>query len=237
MSKGILYVATQRAESNTLPYIEEANESVKITKQVMPGVETAVYTNRPEAVVGFDHIIPIKGARCTYLDKPIGVQQTPFDRTLFLDTDIVLLRPVWELFDLLDAFDLAAAHSENRCCYKVDCPESFPELNTGVIVYNRNAIECFKVWEKIYTAQRDGEPHGSKPHDQPSFRKALYKSGLKSTILMPEYNMRTIFATYVGGNGQIKILHGRRRQHDKMVAAADEIRKIPRIFTACPKLS
>ena len=61
-------------------------------------------------------------------------------------------------------------------------------------------------WFELYEDQI--KQHGIKSPDQPPLRAALYRSGLRSTILPPEYNLRLIFPSFAGAM-PVKILHGR----------------------------
>jgi len=47
-------------------------------------------------------------------DKILPLLDSPFNRTVFLDTDTQVCSEFFELFDLLDRFDLAVAHAPWR---------------------------------------------------------------------------------------------------------------------------
>ena len=63
-----------------------------------------------EKVEGIDFV---KFETCgnAFLDKIRNISQTPFERTIFLDTDTCVIANIGELFDLLQRFDVAAAHA------------------------------------------------------------------------------------------------------------------------------
>ena len=141
-----------------------------------------------------------------------GIRATPFDRTLFLDTDCWLVDTVPELFEVLDNFDLAVALSVWRRVYQIDVPACFYDVDLGVLAY-RNCDgfqELLNDWERRFL--RDYERMGGKSleavpffHSQPSFTEALYHSNLKSAVLGDEYNWQgTGYAQH-----KVKIVHKR----------------------------
>ena len=115
---------------------------------------------------------------------------------------------------------LAAVHAPYRAQYQVrEVPDCFPELNTGVILFQQSKQTdlLFKRWAEIYREDQ------SKPLDwifpggallyrraipnQPSFRRAIYESSLRIATLPPEYNCRIPFPGAV--HSRVKIIHGR----------------------------
>ena len=137
LSRGILYVATGAR------YREEAARSASSFRSTMPDVPIALCTDDPEAAGAldcFDTVVQHTGARYSYIDKARPLTASPFDRTLFLDTDTHSLSACHEVFDLLDHFDLAVAHAPLRGHFGLPpgCP-AFPELNTGVIAYRTSS--------------------------------------------------------------------------------------------------
>ena len=90
----------------------------------------------------------------TYLSKVVGLNFTPFEKTIFLDSDTFITDKITELFDLLDFVDLATTleyklHTTGPHDFKYR--NIFPELNSGVIVYKKNPItlKIFKDWLTI----------------------------------------------------------------------------------------
>jgi len=206
MHRGILYIATGRR------YTAEAAGSARSAKAHMPELPVGLLCDDVASAktTEIDFVAGLPTPTHSLLDKVVGLPQSPFERTLFLDTDTLVIEPVHELFQLLDHFDLAAAHAPWRWVRPVDaCPECFPELNSGVLLFRRtpNLLRFFARWEALYREQL-AAPR-KPPHDQPAFRQALYESDLRFTILPPEYNLRTPFPAFAGGNAQVKILHGR----------------------------
>jgi len=203
-SRGILYVATGES------YGREVASSAASFKSTMPDVPIAVFTDDPASASRldcFDLVLDHVGSRYSYIDKARPLSATPFEATLFLDTDTFSLAPCHELFELLDHFDLAVAHAPLRAHshFPSGCPASFPELNTGVIAYRRSG--AFERLVDDWIAIFDANPPGS--DDQPAFREALLASRMRFAVLAPEYNLRTCFPYFLGGNADVKIVHDR----------------------------
>jgi hypothetical protein len=136
--------------------------------------------------------------------------ESPYDKTVYLDTDIFVTEDFTDIFSLLDKFDIAATEDPTRTGtgavpnYGADIPESFPEYNTGVVAYNSNkkVNKHFVQWQEEYTEHREAHPH-----DQPSFWKLLYESDLRIGTLPREYNCMCRESDKLIGTA--KLFHGR----------------------------
>lgn len=157
----------------------------------------------------FDLVRMIASPRHFFRDKIAPLMETPFERTLFLDTDTFVCSPVADAFEILDRYDLALAHAPLRHDRPFSTPNCFAELNTGVIAYRRGEgfNRLVRRWLEIYDAEigRCGQVS-----DQAAFRQALWESDARAYVLPPEYNFRTVFPGSVG-RGRVRIIHGRHR--------------------------
>jgi hypothetical protein len=207
---GVFYAASGQE------YIEEAVQSAKSVKR-HTSLPTALCTGEEVSHPAFDQVIESSsGTSDPYEQKVERLRCSPFEKTLFLDTDTYVCRDISDLFGLLDPFELAAAHAPYRHYhpkkdYPSDHPLSFPELNTGVLLLDTGSerIDRFlKDWLRLHRDMndREGETRKKLP-DQFSFREVVYESDLRFTVLTPEYNCRFIFPVYV--QGPVRILHGR----------------------------
>jgi hypothetical protein len=209
---GILYVATGEQ------YRAECNKSAQSAKKNMPNIPISIWTDNETDLDKncFNSINIIENPKYSFFDKISPLLETPYQKTLFLDTDTYLLDSVYEIQDLLDYREFACTHAPVRISFGdnendvlKNIPICFPEVNTGVIAYVKNdrVFRLINQWRDIYNKQlkSDNPPC----HDQPALRKALYYCDLHLAILPPEYNIRTIFPVFVGGNAKAKILHGR----------------------------
>lgn len=213
-SEGVLYIATGKQ------HIQEAVYSVSSLKKHMPHVHATIFLTEPINDHPFDEVVMIRQleAHNPKKDKVFYMNQSPYERTLFLDTDTYIVSDCSELFALLDKFDLTVAHAP---CRNGDSsngvPASFVEMNTGVMLFQKIALvkEFFLEWRRLYKKKCEVE---ISPLDQPSFREALFKSKLKFCTLTPEYNYRFIFPTFA--QSEVKILHGR---HPNLPEIASQI--------------
>jgi len=225
---GILYVAT-RAD-----YVEEANESAVSFRQQNPEIPLAIATDCPEVADKnlFAYILPLTNPSGNFFDKIHGMLLSPFTRTAFIDTDAYAADSITDLFRVLEKFDLAVAYDPIRSDFvQDDIPDSFPTPNTGVIAYqNTPAVrDFFNEWLAAYQWQMTLPV---KPgHDQPAFRRALYLSKLRFTILPDEWNLRVIFPHLIGGNAQVKIIHGRHEHRTHALRYAGTKTYLPRVVS------
>ncbi|PWU08128.1 MAG: hypothetical protein C5B47_05130 [Verrucomicrobia bacterium] len=201
-SCGVLYVATGRR------HLVEAARSAESVRKHMPRLPILLYTDQTNVKFQvFTEIRKIDQPQYSFGDKILPLKETPFERTLFLDTDTHLCAPVHDLFEILDRFDLAASHAPYRPARPSSTPSCFCELNSGVIAYRRNTetICFFDEWMQLY---QDFVVATNSTPDQPALRQALYESSIRIYILPPEYNLRTVMPGF-SGRGTVKILHGR----------------------------
>ena len=232
---GVIYAAYGR------DYIAEAHASAKSLKAVNPEIPLAIFVDQPEAVDRelFDHVtvLPPPASGSYVVQHPMiykieSMQRSPFAKTVYLDADIHVVKPISDLSMLLDRFELAVAFDPIRHVYysSSPIPDSFPAFNCGVIAYrDTESVKAFiKDWKEEFRTQAPQE--GRNLCDQPPFRSALYRSAVRFTVLPDEYNLRIIFPHLVGGNTHIKLLHGRHEHVTKALAYADSKHFYPRVF-------
>ncbi len=216
-SRGIVYVATGRK------FVDEALISVRSVKKQMPELPVTLFTDLSELIAsppeGIDSVFHLTEVTNSCLDKMSPLVDSPYEKTLFLDTDTYLCDRVDELFDVLDRYDIAAAHPPFRVQYQLPgIPDCFPEPNTGVIVFKKSpgALDVLKRWPEEYKRQMASEnkPH----HDQHSFRAALYQSTARFLVLPHEYNFRSIGPNFAGKGSKVKIIHGRHASFERVAA-------------------
>lgn len=230
-SRGIIYVATG------LRYFREAEQSLASVRSHLPGMEVTIFTDPATAdryahsKAGHDNGIRIRAlpaCQFTYSDKIQGMRLSEYDETLFLDTDTWVCEPCLEIFEPLDKYDLAAVHEVYRSEYSFESiPESFPSLNTGVVVYrNTTAVQEFlKGWEDHHRK----EFAQYRPDDQPAFRHQLYHSDLRIFLLPAEYNFRPHYPSFIGGHSNPKIIHDHNPYSEEIYRIVSRS-PLPRIF-------
>jgi hypothetical protein len=242
MNQGVIYIATGRK------YIDEALKSAASVKAANPSIHVTAFSDaridsphidntliidgasqrapRPIAVVTDAKKIQAVGQSKGMLNKVYYMGRSPYERTLFLDSDTYVAGDIAHLFSVLDRFDIAVAHApyrsprqpaERRRFYEIS--PAFVVMNTGVVLFKRSerSDAFFSEWLRLCQEEYND------CNDQASFRTALYHSDLRIATLPPEYNYR--FRKRLCINGSIKILHGRdpdlaavARQADALVA-------------------
>lgn len=220
--RGVLYVAWGRA------HVDVARRSAASVKRHNPDLGTAIWCAANDDTTGFDqaYVVPdgLKRPKVNLL------QNTPFEETLFLDNDTLVRSDLQSLFDVLERFDMAGAQvvlwhrPRHNKPVRHAVPETFPEINTGVLLYRRNAAttQFFKDWADRFAESGFGI-------DQPSFRDVLWESDLRFHVLPPQFNKRVFEASELIWSDQprARILHLEllRPQKNRLLAwLADRIR-------------
>ena len=190
-TQGVLYIAAGQE------YINAAIRAAGSVRKYCPGLPVHLFAdwqNHPRFHFDRDPApftsvgnIPDPHPRSKVDYLPLS----PFDRTLYLDTDTRLNADIREIFGLLDRFDIALVHEMRRNypihlrTWRTPLPLAFPQFNGGVILYRKTppVIQFLEDWKKYY--QQAGYPQ-----DQVTLRELLWLSDLQIATLPPEYNVR-----------------------------------------------
>ncbi len=234
---GAVYVITQNPR-----YIDLLLTSATSLKRSMPELPITVFTQFPVNNPIFDQIIVVDSSQNGFYDKVDYLRQTPYEKTLFIDADTYVVAPIPELFNLLDRFDCAATHEEYLSTDwfgdypREDIPESFPEFNTGILLFRRSekTDRLLENWKMLYE-QYSREKPGVLLNDQPFFRVASYHGDVRIATLTREYNCKFRGQGYL--NGKAKILHGHvdyqlQQDHIEKAEAALNKSNRPRVYVA-----
>ncbi len=200
-SIGIVYIATGSE------FVREAEISVRTLRDSMPDVDVTLISDESSDCNHFNDIITIEDPEYGFEDQILNLDCSPYDYTIYLDTDIYIDDDISDLFDLLDSFDIGLAHSATRTASEIEeVPDCFPEYNSGVVAYKNTDefSEFISTWESIYFSEKEGP---ETMQNQPPLRRALYETDLRIATLPPEYNCRFYFPGHVVG--KVKIFHGR----------------------------
>lgn len=210
--------------------MEETILSARSLRTHMPDIPVVLHTDLPDQAPKdlFQDVRLIPQPTHSFQDKIAPLLDSPFRKTIFLDTDTFIASSFSDVFDLLDRFDIAAAHAPMRTDAPFATPNVFAELNTGVIAYRMNAEvkACFRLWETLYKEQLARQ--GRVGHDQPGFRQALWESDIRFYVLPSEYNLRTVMPG-CAGKQRVRIIHGRAKNLQKLADAVNGTRDI-RVF-------
>lgn len=232
-SRGIVYVATGRK------FVDEVLLSAKSAKNHMPDIPVCLFTDVREIAnnlpAGIDTACLLEEVTRSCRDKIRPLADSPYERTLFLDTDTYICAPLYDVFFLLDRFDMALAHAPDRCQYYLpELPECFAELNSGVIAFRKNdrTQATLARWEETFLKMLAHDI--SSYRDQHSLRDTLFRSDIRLFILPPEYNFRTIGPNFAGRRSKVKILHGRHADLERVAKRLNRSPDRARVFLSSP---
>ncbi len=187
-------------------YENEAQISVESLRKYDKSAHVTAFTNvKPKDGI-FDKYKIIKPT--SIRSKVSYIDESPYAKTIFLDTDTIFCRDVKDIFDMLYHYDFCLAHDLARKRKKYsdlikqykEIPYAFSEVNTGVIGFSNTekVKECFKRWKVNYSSYYkrfkgvfNGTFLKSVPYDQPSFRVSLWETKALLYILPVEYNVRS----------------------------------------------
>jgi hypothetical protein len=204
-TRGIVYVA------NTSTYIDEALRSYASLRRVMPDTPVTVisHPNLFRDVIGINWSELGKNDYDTPIIK-VEAWGSPYKQSLLLDTDTRVIGDLTPVFDVLDQFDVAAAHEPTRGWdYPTRAAKAFCELNTGVLAFKKSeqTEHFFSLWREIYEAKR---AELGLLNDQPAFREALWLSqNIRLATLPTEFHLITGKAAGIAW--EARLLHGRDR--------------------------
>ncbi len=225
MSRGIVYVAIGQK------YVNEACKSASSLKDNIRNIHITIFSSQNVQNQCFDEVVLVKDSQNGYLDKILCMSNSPYEHTIFLDTDTYVCEDFSELFTLLEKYDIGAAEAELRAgnnllgetynyqdIKDIDGKFIFPMYNSGVIIYRKSPqlSQFFSDW--LTLAEKQMQEKGIVYGDQPAFQITLHNSNLREVVLTPEYNCRFIFPVCVSGT--VKILHG---MHPDILTVAKEI--------------
>lgn len=187
MNSGYLYVA------NKNKFVEEAKISAQSIRRFskLPIALVLSENCNDETVKDFFDIVVIVNElnEYTYLSKIIGLQNTPFEKTIFLDSDTFVCCNIDCLFELLEFSDIATTQENSFHTLHPDIKIKFrniiPEFNSGIIVIKKNLLtdKVLKDWFSFCVLN-------NLKNDMPGLREAILENfnAIKYFILPQEFN-------------------------------------------------
>lgn len=134
---------------------------------------------------------------------------SPYENTLFLDNDTIVLADSLEFgFQMSDRHGIAVCHDRACELERWHIYKHIPEYNTGVIFFHKSPVTqgVFNRWEFLCNTNNHTYPIICGGNDQPLFGIACYEKAYNPYVLPETWNYRryadndTIF-------GNIKIWH------------------------------
>ena len=208
---------------NALPHLLFSSEDVE---DPPPGL----------TVVRFDPI-----STFPWVDRIANIRKSPFERTLYLDTDTFVVSEIGHVLEVLDNYDLALAFSPgHRGLDDPEVPVVFCEFNCGVIAWrsSERVAAFLRSWEETHRAWLEEDvlpgapgnpedPSRSWPGDQPALRRCAWQHGMTVYVLPHEYNLRIGLTSTVVG--PVRVIHGRFGDYEALAARMNE-RLVPRTY-------
>lgn len=210
--RGVLYIAFGEK------WRKETIKSIKSLKKVSPNIKVAVVTDSvwDDAPLPDEFIVreELENKGGITRSKTAYMRESPFEETLFLDTDTIVSEDISEIFGLLQYYDFGVYFRgpilrEEKGLY------FHPQCNSGVILFkmNQKVVELFDIWESHYEKTRlealknktISDDHGIR--DQRQLAIAIAKSSVRVVSLDVSMNFHIIdnILTY----SPPKIYHGR----------------------------
>lgn len=192
MTRGVIYVYWGNK------FEEELHRSMDSLKRYHPDLPVEVFK---------------LGDNSSHLNKTAMLDYSPFDTTLYLDTDTTVLGNLDFGFDRAEKFGLA-------CCIN-ECPWArrfaehtgdMVEYNSGVLFFTKKAKPVFDMWKECSKTVDSsirfylGDKVVMQPvADQGSFAAAMEKSNFNPSVLPFNWNFRPMWHKTFWG--PIKIWH------------------------------
>jgi hypothetical protein len=230
--RGFVYAVSHDA------WLQETVRSGLSAREAMPDLERELYItenlfapNRGVLEDAFTKVFPI---RSSFRHRPRfdSCLMTTLDQPIFIDGDTLVLEPVYEVFEVLDDFDVALCldpqlHHPIAVGMNLHSSLPFvsmavPEFNSGLIVANNtDKFRSFiKLWMELFQICMD--KHYTM--DQVALRVALVKSGLRVATLPNNYNFRANIVQSAAKVVKILHCHGELEEIAKIINQRTTIR-------------
>jgi hypothetical protein len=220
-SRGVIYLA-----AGGKSYLGELLTSLKSLRRHDPDLPVTVFSRfRLPASARCQHV-DFRSAEHPLKQKVMVLRQSPYDQTLFLDTDTTVLGSLRPAFDFLTDHDFAVANM-----YVCDWTARPPRLislvkpddyNTGVLLYDKSpaSLRFLDRWEQAVRGQDASDMWAGHNCDQDHFNRivsagAMQDCGVRFAAL-PNivYNVRGLMVPELKRLGvwqNARILHHRTR--------------------------
>jgi hypothetical protein len=199
LSCGVLYIAFGDR------YRDEARQSIASLRRVSPDAQIAVVTDTPLGMPGVQDLLrpAIRSLEC----KPTYIDCSPFDHTLFLDTDTFVARDVRPLFGLLQHYDICAQFGGTQ----FNGPDGLDfqaRACSGLLLFRKSqpVDRLFQHWRELYAVEKSVKDEQNLA-DERALTEALAKSEARPGVISPcvhiNLNAPNVF------HSPAVVLHGR----------------------------
>lgn len=183
MSDGVLYIAWD-GRNDIEAILSRSIESLKATNPQMP------------------YEVVRLPAGASLLDKAGMYDMSPFERTVFLDADTVVLADLEPIFQSLHWNGIACTICECPWACRYDGLKDKPNLieyNTGVLGWQKFSVahDVFRAWHNYAKSlpsainwMMDGKPYVMAENDQAAFAWAMHECKAAPLVLPLNWNFR-----------------------------------------------
>ncbi|MBN1689048.1 MAG: hypothetical protein JW893_08115 [Candidatus Omnitrophica bacterium] len=219
IQEGYLYIATDDR------YLGEAVRSARSLRRYDEFADITLIASKEIKDPLFNRVIirPVQNARNWF--RGLGYraehmyQDSPYEKTFYVDTDTCFFDSCYHLFRILDHFDIcAAAAPVDHYEINVDGEplQGYYPYNLGVLLFRKNQENesLFRKWHEIYVTKILGGTRRRGESDQTAFMEALLTSKARVYALSPIYNARADF--FLDLKQEVKIIHGRFPSYENM---------------------
>ncbi|HEX5224972.1 MAG TPA: hypothetical protein VFW29_07565 [Solirubrobacteraceae bacterium] len=221
-------------------YIAEAVESARSSLRRNHVPHLLFAAEEPEevpdglTVVRFEQI-----SSDPFVDRIANMRRSPFERTIYLDSDTYLIDDITDVFAVLDRYEMALSHANYRGLQDPEVPRAFSEFNCGVVAWRagERTSTFLQSWEETYRTwlghdvlpgqMGAANPSRSPIGDQPAFRRCAWEHAMKICVLPPEYNLRLGYRTTVVD--RVHLIHGRFGDYERLAERMNR-KIVPRTF-------
>jgi hypothetical protein len=183
---GVVFVATGAAK-----YLELTARAAASVRRHCPGLAIDLFTDTDRDLPVFDRIHRLEDP--WFRSKIDGLLRSRFERTLYMDADMLVVADIRDIFEVLDRFDVALVHDWKRNAplhhtfWRRPLPAAFPQFNGGLVAVRRSAATTafLEDWKAAVKASDTGR-------DQIALRELLWESDLRIATLPEEYNLLLI---------------------------------------------
>ena len=179
---GIVFAATGEAYRNL------ARRAARNVRLAMPDIEIDLFTDGPLDDPVFSKVILVEHA--DHRPKMEALRRSRFRRTVYLDSDIVMLTDISEVFEVLERADFVGVQCTFgngptvRKAVRQRVPAAFRQINSGVLGIRKSTKTdaLLRQWESDFQELE-------LDFDQALLRELLYNSDLRVIVLPNEYNV------------------------------------------------
>lgn len=190
--KGYLYACWSNDGKINKHFTEKFLVSFKSLKKALPNAKVALYTNIEfENTFEIDYIIHDSEIDKTFICKAAGLLKSPFNKTIYLDNDTLILNDnIDKIFWTLNKSSFAVTYNANPA------KGPFPCANGGLIAVKKSEFTNQFLNEWLEKDRKDGKCYWRKSakiwdyDDQLSLYPLFRKHFKKFHILPSSYNYR-----------------------------------------------